>query len=206
MPALLTVVGYVAFFIIIFASFTLFPRIVFIFIKRLLTFKDWTTFFSLISHSKDVFIVYIVLTFPLAIIYRSVVTGDFHTVSTSIILFLIALRLSVLLKKKHFIEKIGFSTSLILLEDFDRKQIKAEYVSYLFDVFLSAFIVGIIILSVEIFSLPTNELISIPSFIVYNKDVISEIGKLVLYLATLFLITMFSELSLRLFGSYKMDE
>ena len=111
-------VGITCFFFGFFIAYTLLPRIIFIFLKRIVTYDEKMGFFK---NFFKIFLLYFILTIPITIIlYQAMTFGKFEQLNASfgeyiwatLILFVIItlnlIRLSLLWKKRKYINKIPF--------------------------------------------------------------------------------------------------
>lgn len=199
------IIGLIVFFIIIFVCFTLFPRLVLTFINRLLEFVGWKSFRGFLKNAKDMILLYVALAIPFTIIlYQSPLRGSFGVIFTAIFLFLVAIRLSILLRKKELLGKIGFDTSWLkwAYHNISRKDLREEYKSYLFDVFFSAFTIGILIWCLQILFSPQQTILYLPPINVIGSDIISNLGKYAIYGTVFIGVILVSECTLKYVGSY----
>lgn len=125
-------------------------------------------------------------------------------------ILLTTIRLSLLLEKKKFLKKIKFLKGLdkyIPPIVGSRKKLKEEYISYLFDLFFTAFISFVVIVLFKVIFLPSQTEVSITGFKGTIETILISIGSFFLagWLDVLIILSiiLFGEILLYLCGTYK---
>ena len=147
--------AFIIFFFGFFIAYTLLPRIIFIFLKRIVTYDEKMGFFK---NFFKIFLVYFILTIPITIIlYQAMTFGKFEQLNASfgeyiwatLILFVIItlnlIRLSLLWKKRKYINKIPF-IKVQEMQTKDREWLYKEHFSFLFELLFAGFFFGTLVL------------------------------------------------------------
>ena len=198
------------FFAFLLFIFTIIPRITLTFIGRLLEFKEWDSWKSLFKNSLALFTLYFLLSLPFAfILYQALGNQDQQfpkLIFVTVFLSLIAVRLSILLEKQKYLQKWGFNfLDRINPEKLKKSALRNEYRSYLFSVFVSGFIFGILLLIVKIITFPEGTLLIIPPINFIPKPILESVGRYTFDGTVLFLLSLSVEFLLKKAGYYKIE-
>lgn len=150
------ILGTIIFFISFFVLFTIIPRLIFIFLKRIFLFKEEVSF---LNNYFRLLLIYFITAIPLTIIFyqastfgnREILSNAFgENIWATLFLFTIIIlgliRLSLLWKKRECLDKIKWiKTSFGRMSDEDRKKFYQEHFSFLFEVLFAGFFFGLLI-------------------------------------------------------------
>ncbi len=207
------------FFISFFLLFTIIPRYLHNHIGRLLNVNKNRNIFD---NYSDILITYLVIGIPLSsILFYASTFGNQNKihetfgVNTPIvimlttIIILVSIRLSLVMKKREYIKKIPLLKILerIAPETRDRKQLKNEYISYLFDIFFTAFLSFTTILIFTVLFLREKTNIDIGGYQGTLQTIFISISTFLnsnlLSILTIMVIPFVAELLIKILGSYE---
>ena len=210
-------INLIFFFLLFFILFTLIPRFIYRHLEKLLVLSKRGFF----SNYIDLITTYLLLGIPITLIlYYGSTFGDNNIIEktfgnkTALVTFvtsfivLVSIRLAILLKKRQLLRKIPLINKFdrLVPEIKSRKELKNEYKSYLFEIFLTTFMSVFIVILFNVLFLSEQTQISIKGYTgtIYNilnsfSDFISNNWYFGLFF---FAIPFFSEILIKIMGVY----
>ena len=210
-------INLIFFFLLFFILFTLIQRFIYRHLEKLLVLSKRGFF----SNYIDLITTYLLLGIPITLIlYYGSTFGDNNIIEktfgnkTALVTFvtsfivLVSIRLAILLKKRQLLRKIPLINKFdrLVPEIKSRKELKNEYKSYLFEIFLTTFMSVFIVILFNVLFLSEQTQISIKGYTgtIYNilnsfSDFISNNWYFGLFF---FAIPFFSEILIKIMGVY----
>lgn len=215
-------IGLVCFFIIFLFSFSIIPRLIFVFLRRFFSFDKDKGFFN---NYFSLLISYLILGIPLTILLyqassfgkpeliKNIFGDNIGAMSFMFVLIVLSsIRISLIMKKREYLEKIKllkkFVNFIPKIDNKDREKLNQEYFSFVFELFFASFFFAGILLLFNILFLSENTMVSIPhvymSVAEMYKNICEIIKPFIKYGVLGFIITFAVELLIKLTGNYEL--
>lgn len=217
------VMGYVLFIFLLIVLTSMIPTLVLSQLNILLNVYKKETVLHFLGDILRLAGTYLFLGIPLTIIlYQASSFGDLTILAKifetnlgiycffTVLSALVIIRLSLLMKKRYWLEKVDYVRRIctIFPANISKKRIQSELTSYLFGVFFTSLIIGMLIISFKAFFAPSAQFIDfsgISPFKYSFEQVSGIVWQGLVYLFWFLIIASIPEVLLKLCGIHEID-